>query len=698
MQFRAFLISALPLLAACGANSTPSSVPVPPKQAASADAPAKAKATLRKVGLGDVGLSAKALDRTVDPCDNFYKFACGGWEKATAIPGDQPRWNRSFSEIHKRNQADLKGILQSSINKKAQTPVSMKIGAFYSSCMDERTIEKAGLSGMKGTLDKVSRLASTKSLPKLLAELHGMRVGAFFSAYAGPDDKDARMNLLQVDQAGLGLPDRDYYLKDDDKSKKIRAFYVGHIERMLVFSGVSKFLAASQAKSIVELETRLAKASKSRVERRDPDGMYNKLAMADFKALATSFDWVSYFKARKLDVASMNVTSPAFVKSLASILQGIKLPVLRSYLRWHLMHKYAPTLTKAIVDENFALTKTVTGQPVQKPRWKRCVSATDALLGELLAQAYVEKRFSGESKKAVQMMVQAIGAAFEANLSKLSWMDDKTRARAKEKMTGMEYLVGYPDKWKSYDFDVKGGDYLGNTLRAVTFDTARRLAKAGKPVDRSEWFMTPPTVNAYYHPNFNHMVYPAGILQPPFFSPKASLPVNMGGMGMVVGHEITHGFDDQGSKFDVNGNLKSWWAPSVRSKFEKRTACVDKQYSSYEVLPGVKLNGKLTLGENIADIGGVKLAFAAYRQLRKDAKELLVADGFSEDQQFFLSIGQIWCSKYREDFARMRAKTDSHSQPNWRVNGSLANTPEFAEAFQCKAGSKMRPQNACMVW
>jgi putative endopeptidase len=679
---------------------------------------------VEKVSLERVGLSAKAMDRSTDPCNDFYRFACGGWNDTTEIPSDKPRWNRSFSEIYQRNEKDLREILEAA-NSSKEANVK-KMGDFYAACMDEVAVEKAGLAPIAALLNAVAALApaeastddkgkkkpkptkkkkadeATKPASKIapvIAMLHARGIYPFFDIMSEQDFKDATKMIAQIDQNGLGLPDRDNYLKADDKSKELRAAYLAHIEHMLALSGYDSGKAKSAAAAVMALETEIAKISKTRVERRDPDGLYNKIDRSGLDKRSGAFGWGDYLKARNLGtVTDINVTSIPFVEGLGKLIASTDGHALTHYLRWQVLHASAPMLSKAFVDEDFKLTHAITGQPAMRPRWKRCISATDQGMGELLAQPFVQKRFTSESKQAVESMVSEISKAFAREVQGLSWMDGATKSRAMAKLLKMAYLIGYPNKWKSYPFAVDLNAYATNVFAAASHELARKLGQIGKPVDREEWFMTPPTVNAYYNPQMNQMVFPAGILQPPFFNADANIAVNLGGMGMVVGHELTHGFDDSGSKFDADGNLRSWWEPSVRGKFDERTACVDKQYAAYEVLPGVKLNGKLTLGENIADIGGVKLAFRAYRAMRSGAQVVSLADGFNEDQQFFLSIGQIWCSKYRESFARMRAQTDTHSQPNWRVNGSLRNIPEFGEAFECAEGTQMRPANACDVW
>ncbi|MCA9618764.1 MAG: M13 family metallopeptidase [Myxococcales bacterium] len=682
---------ALSTLVACGPAAPP---PPPPPPPPAPESP--------QVSLADVGLDASAMNRDAKPCEDFYEYACGGWVKKTEIPADRSRWVRSFSEINERNEQDLKRIVESAASA-PKTPVDHAIGDYYAGCMDEAAIEKDGLSSIQLYLDVAGSVAAPgrakRSLDDALTELHKVGVDAFFDLASTQDFQDATKVIAEIDQGGLGLPDRDYYLEDDDKMKDIRAFYVQHVAHMLELSGVPKQAAKKQAEAILRLETKIAEISKTRVERRDPKGMYNNIGKSGLLERKKGLDWEAYLKRRGLEaITDLNVTSIPFVEGLGELLKREPKPTIASYLRWQVLHSVAPSLGKAFVDEDFALTQKLFGTEQLLPRWKRCVASTDFALGELLAQAFVAERFSPESKQAVIQMVREIGKAMGERLAGLEWMDPTTKKRAEEKLAAMDYLIGYPDKWRHYDFPIDRAHHPKNRLLATAWEVNRDLGKIGKPVDRGEWFMTPPTVNAYYSPLRNHMVFPAGILQPPFYNPKASVAVNMGAMGMVVGHELTHGFDDQGSQFDAKGNLSSWWEPATRDQFVAKTKCVEDEYAAFEVLPGVTLNGKLTLGENIADAGGVKLAFRAYRALRGDVPARPIAEGLNEDQQFFVSLGQVWCAKYREAFARASAKTDPHSTPRFRVNGSLMNTPEFAEAFACPAGSPMVPKNACTVW
>ncbi len=684
----ALVLSLLTTSPAC--DAPPPKTPPPP------DPPGEAKKTEVVGKLDDQGLSLAALDKAVDPCDDFYAFACGGWEKATQIPDDRSRWMRSFSEIDQRNEADLRDILEGAAKSPDDASATGRLGKFYKACMDEPAIEKAGLKPIEPLLSAARSAKDKKSLTLALATLHKHGVWAAFDVSAGQDYKDATKMIGMMDQNGLGMPDRDYYLKDEADKKALREKYVAHVERMLKLGGVGSPKKA--AADVLKIETELARLSKSREERRDPAKMYNKVDRAGLEAAAPSIDWTSYFAALGFpNIADISVTSPSYFGGAAKLLAEEKPAAVQSYLVWQVLRATAPTLGKKLEQEAFSFTQAVTGQKVNRDRWKRCIDATDGALGELLAQPFVEKRFGGGSKAAAESFVNAIAAAMGKRLDTLEWMDAPTRAAAHKKLDAMAYLIGYPAKYKTYDFAVTPS-YAENALAGEAFKIKEQLAKVGKPVDRGEWYMTPPTVNAYYDPQKNQMVFPAGILQPPFYSPKASTVVNLGAMGMVVGHELTHGFDDEGSQFDDKGNLANWWSPSSRQTFEARGACIEKQYEGYEVMPGVRMKGKLTLGENIADAGGIKLAFAAYRALRADAAETVVADGYSEDQQFFLSTAQIWCAKMRDETTRLMAQTDPHANPKYRVNGPLSMLPEFAEAFSCRPGAKMVAKDRCTVW
>lgn len=651
--------------------------------------------------LAEVGLSSEALDPSADPCTDFYQFACGGWIESTEIPGDESRWVRSFNVIQKENQELLDQVLKDAAARleaaeSSDDPTMQKLGAFYGACMDQAAVDEAGVRPIRPYIDMILNIKSKQDVAQTIIALHQRGIWAGWDISAVQDFKEATRVIAYVDQNGLGLPDRSYYF-DEDKAG-IREQYEQHVTRMFQTAGFSKKRAEVATQHVWDLEVKLAEASLSRVDRRDPDKLYHPVDRAGLKDVAPAVPWEAYLAALELgDVESFNVTHPPFFEQVNELMANTPINAWRHYLAWHLLNATAPTLSSELDQEAFAFQKVLTGQEEQKPRWKRCVAATDAALGHLLAQPFIEQRFAGDSKTAAKSYVQAIGEAFRANLPALDWMDDETRAAAEDKLDKVAYLIGYPPEWDDYTFSVDGL-YGENYLVARQWHVADDLAQIGEPVNRTRWEMTPPTVNAYYHPLKNQMVFPAGILQHPFYDVKSGVAVNLGAMGMVVGHELTHGFDDKGSKFDGDGNLSKWWPEDVRQAFDERTQCVVKQYEQYEALPGLTLNGQLTLGENIADIGGLKLAFAAYRSLREDANEALVAGGFTEDQQFFLANAQIWCSKVREAEAKRRVQIDPHSPPRFRVNGAMANLPEFGEAFACEVGSLMRPESTCSVW
>ena len=689
------------LSAACEPEALPPPVTVtptpPPVPVPTAEAPAP---KVVEVTLESAGLDGSAIDHSVSPCKDFYQFACGKWIERTEIPADKPLWARSFSVIGEHNEAALHQILEdAAAGKGGDDPVMKKIGAYYGACMDEPAIEKAKTKPLDPLFKLVKKVKDEKSLAATITALHERQIWVLWDISDTQDAKDATKVVAEIDQAGLGMPDRDYYLKEDDKSKELRTKYVEHVERTMRLAGWSAKDAKTAAEDVMRIETALANGSKTRVERRDPKAMYNRLDREGVRLAAPRMLWDDYYKGLGYPgIKEINVTAPHFLETVNELFSTEKPAAWKNYLSWHVVRSATPALPKAFVDEGFAFESALTGQKEQRARWKRCVSATDRALGELLAQPYLKSNFTPESKEATDRYVREIARIFGEEVQKLPWMEDATKARAEEKLKAMAYLIGYPKKWKTYDFEVKPKSYLENALAAREWRLKFDLAKVGKPADREEWHMTPPTVNAYYSAQRNHLVFPAGILQPPFFNPKASIPVNLGGMGMVVGHELTHGFDDSGSQFDAVGNLVNWWTDKDNAQFKERTSCVADQYSGYETIPGVKLNGRLTLGENIADGGGVKLAFYAYRAMRKDAPEVTSAGGFDEDQQFFLGVGQAWCSKLSDEVARLRAQTDPHSPPRFRVNGSLSNLPEFAAAFKCEEGSPMRRRNACSIW
>ena len=700
-------LAALLLAAACGSGKPPTAAPAPaptspetaPPSKAPVEEPAAAATPSKPVTnktLAAIGLDPDALDREADPCEDFYQFACGNWVAKTEIPADKPLNMRSFVSIEDRNMDYAHDLLERAKTAKGD-PLLEKLGTFYGSCMDEAAIEKQGLKPIKPMLDVINGVKDAKSLTRAVAVLHSQGFNSLFELGPTQDSADARNVIAGIDQGGLGLPDRDYYLSDTEQMKKIRAEYQEYVGKLLVAAGHTK-TAGAEAADILALETQLAKVSKDKVAMRDPKGTYNKIDRAGVTKAMPHFDWDMFWKTVGLkEVKDVTTSSPEFLTGLDALIVSTKPETWRNYLTMHLLSSAAPYLTKQLDETRFHFRAALTGQAQQEPRWKRCARYTDSALGELLGQAFVRDKFAGTSKQGAEEQVHAIVSAMSANLAALPWMDATTKQKAAAKLQAMAYQIGYPKHWRTYAFSLEAKNFGQNALVADKAERARQLAKIGRPVDKDDWSMTAPTVNAYYNPQLNMMVFPAGILQPPFFSVDASLPVNLGAMGVVVGHELTHGFDDQGAQFDGDGNLRDWWQPETEKLFNERTQCVKDQYSNYEI-SGVKLNGALTAGENIADIGGVKLALSAMHSLRSSAPDTVVADGFTEEQQFFLSFGQVWCEKAKPEYEKLMATVNPHSPGKWRVNGALSATPDFAKAFHCKAGSKMAPAKQCIVW
>jgi endothelin-converting enzyme/putative endopeptidase len=639
------------------------------------------------------------LDRSVDPCTDFYRFACGGWMERNPIPPDQAVWGR-FNELAENNLIIDRKILEKAAAERPNRDVNQqKIGDYYASCMDETAIEKKGLEPLRPELDRIAGLQSKAELPGYLAHAHAIGSNAFFEFSSQPDYENAGMEIAETDQSGLGLPDRDYYFRTDPNSVALREKYIRHMQRMLELAGQEPGKAAANAKEVMAIETALAKASMDRVSRRDPARVYHSMTVADFSKLSSAFDWNRYIAARgapKFD--GLNVTVPEFVKGFNDVVANAELGDIKTYLTWRLLSTAASMLPRAFVDERFDFYgKTLTGAKELRPRWKRCVRSTDSDLGEALGKSYVEEAFGGQSKQRVLNMVHALEQALQSDIQELSWMNAETRKQALAKLAGVENKIGYPEKWRDYSsLKIIRGDALGNSIRANEFETHRQLAKIGNPVDRSEWGMSPPTVNAYYNSQENNINFPAGILQPPFFDMRADDAVNMGGIGAVIGHELTHGFDDQGRQFDAKGNLRDWWTAQDAKAFEERAQCFVDQYSKYAPVDDLHLNGKLTLGENVADNGGVRLALLALRAM--SGMNDRTVEGFTPEQQFFVSFGQIWCDNARPEVLRLRTQVDSHSPNKFRVMGVLSNMPEFQKVFSCKPDSPMVSPKPCRVW
>ena len=650
-----------------------------------------------------------AIDTTADPCVDFYQYACGKWMKENPIPSDQSTWTRSFSLLQLRDQYLLWKDLDAAASA-PQTPLQKQYGDFYASCVDTATIEKLGLEPIQGSWKQIAALGSTRQIPALLAWLENRGTpDGFFEFGVAQDEKDSSQQIAAAAQGGLSLPDRDYYLTDSPHFAEIRAAYVEHVKKMFVLAGDTPGEAAKEAASVMEIETALAKASMSRVDRRDPEKVYHIYTVDDFRKLTPEFDWKIYFGSIGIgSFDTLNVAQPDFFKGLSALLAGEPLDAWKSYLRWQVLHGEATNLSSAFFDENFRFFgQPLVGQKVPQPRWKQCTAATDAALGEAVGQDWVKENFPPAAKESMDKLVAALEKALADDMRDLPWMSDATKKAAEEKLAMIRNKIGYPEKWRDYSsVKVRRGTYEENQEQAALFERNYEFAKLGKPVDEKEWGMTPPTVNAYYDPSFNDINFPAGILQPPFFDFKADAAVNFGGIGVGIGHEMTHGFDDQGSQFDGKGNLHEWWTAADRKAFTERTDCVADEYSGFEAAPAhgdtpaAHLNGRLTLGENTADNGGLRIAYEALLDALAEEHKSIDdrIDGFTEAQRYFIGFAQLWCQNRTEAIARQRALTDPHSPGRWRVNGTMQNFDAFGKAFGCKKGQPMVPENSCRVW
>ena len=658
---------------------------------------------------GDAGEQSHAfnltnLDRSVSPCDDFFKFADGGWVKNNPIPADHSSWS-TFNQLHDRNEETLHQILDKASTDKtaAAGSNSRKIGDFYASCMDETKIEADGLTPLEPEFQRIAAINDTQTLQVEIARLQHEGVRDVFSFGSEQDLKDSTKVIAAADQGGIGLPDRQYYLQIDDRSKRLRDQYVQHVTNMFKLLGDDAATAASNAAIVLEIETDLANASMDKAERRDPEKLYHVMSLAQLRELTPHLSWEGYFQETGTPaVNSIDVNVPDFFKQVDASLVSTPPANWKIYLRWHLIHSAAAALPARFVEENFDFYgRTLTGAKEMLPRWRRCVEATDRQLGEALGQDYVKDHFPPEAKGTALAMVKNLIAALRDDLSTLDWMSPATRRQAIIKLDAINLKIGYPDKWRDYSaYRVDRGSYVENALRGNSFEFARDLAKIGKPVDRTEWDMTPPTVNAYYNPSMNEIVFPAGILQPPFFDPKGDPAINYGGIGAVIGHEMTHGFDDEGSKFDGQGNLKDWWTPEDKKNFEQRGDCIANQFSGYQFETGLNENGKLVEGESIADLGGLTIAHAAFQKSLQGKSEPPKENGFTAEQRFFLGFAQIWSGSDRPEFARLMVKTNEHPLSQFRTNGPLSNTLAFAKAFGCGAGAPMvRPEDKrCRIW
>jgi endothelin-converting enzyme/putative endopeptidase len=654
-----------------------------------------------------VGIDPLLIDAAVNPCDDFYAYACGGWLARTPIPPDRPSWSRSFSEIDERNLALLRDIAERDAAG-AHDPADRypeKVGDFWAACMDEEGIERRDTSDLQRAWARIDAVKDPASLATVLGGLHRDGVFPVFHLQSDQDAKDATQVIGVVAQGGLSLPDRDYYLKEDARSQAIQQSYRAHVQRMLELAGEPADRAARDAAAIFDLERSLAQAQWSRVEMRDPKRTYNRVELAGLERAMPRFPWPAYLEAvGHSGLRAFSTTTPKYLARVDELLATTPPETWRAYLRWRLLSSMTAqrALPKAFTNERFAFqSRNFTGAKELEARWKHCVRMELESLGEAIGQAYVRRTFGPEGKATTSEVVSGVEGAMGGDLGALGWMDEPTRRKAREKLDHIVNKVGYPDPWRNYDaLWLDRGSFFTSVLAANAFEVNRDLTKIGKPLDRKEWLMAPPQVNAYYNPSMNEMVFPAGILQPPFFTRGAPDAVNYGAIGMVVGHELTHGFDDEGRQFDAAGNLVDWWTPSVSAEFDRRAACVVKQYAEYVAVDDVKLDGQLTLGENIADLGGLKLAFAAYQAGRAGKAPEPAVAGFTPEQAFFIGFAQSWCTAIRPEFARLRAQTDPHAPPRWRVNGPLSNLTAFRAAFSCPAGSKMvrSGPDHCEIW
>ena len=648
------------------------------------------------------GLDLSAIDKSANPCDNFYQYACGNWLKNNPIPADESSWG-TFNVLFERNQTELRKILDDAQAHQSRSALDQKIGGFYQSCMNEEVIQQRGTEPLQSELERIRHISNQQELVDEVARLQDRGIDAFFGFGSSPDPKDATVEIAELDQGGIGLPERDFYFREDAKSQEIRKKYVQHIAKMFELIGIPAAEAAKKADGVMQLETALAKGSLDVTARRDPQKLLHEMPKSDLKQLDPNFNFTQFFtQIHAPEFNMLNVAVPEFFTDLNSLVASTDMDRLRDYLIWHYVSASATKLPKAFVDENFDFYgRVLSGTTEIKPRWKRCVSATDDSLGEALGKVFVEKTFGEEGKQRTLEMVHDIEHQMANDIESISWMGPATKQQALIKLHAVTNKIGYPDKWRDYSsVDVVDNDYFGNWYRAQEFEVKRDVNKIGKPVDRSEWGMTPPTVNAYYNPTENNINFPAGILQPPFYSNHADDAVNFGAIGVVIGHELTHGFDDQGRQFDADGNLKDWWQKQDEERFNKLADCIVNEYGGFSPVPGVELNGKLTLGENTADNGGIRLAYMALMDdlAKKSVSVTKKDDGYTQAQQFFLGYAQLWCENVRPEEARTLAQTDPHSAPEFRVNGVVRNMSQFDQAFGCKAGNKMYTANACRVW
>jgi putative endopeptidase len=649
------------------------------------------------------GFSLDNIDKTVDPCVDFYQYACGNWIKNSEIPADRASW-QSFSELDESNIGIERGILEKAAAGGAgRNAIDQKIGDLYGSCIDEKAANAKGIAPVKPELERIAAVKDKGALIEEIAHIHLIGPNPLFNFYSAADLHNSNQVIAYIDQGGLSLPDRDYYVKDDPDRVEMRKHLTEYVTTLFTLAGQTPQQAAASAQQVVLVETLLAADSMDRTKRRDPKNRDHKMSRDQAVTLAPDFLLNRYFTAVGApNFTELNVTNPDFFRQVNGVIASLPLDTLKTYVSWHVLRGAAPWLSEPFVDANFKMRQALTGQKQNQDRWKRCVDLVDGSLGEALGQRYVEATFGADGKTRMLKMVDALEKSLNEDIQGLSWMSDETKKQANTKLQAIRNKIGYPDQYRDYGaITVKKDDLLGNVERSSEFESKRQIAKIDKPLDRKEWGMTPPEVNAYYSGSFNEIVFPAGILQPPFFDKSMDDAINFGGIGLVIGHELTHGFDDQGRKFDPTGNLRDWWTEQDGKEFEKRVSCVADEYSNFVAVDNLKINGRLTLGENTADNGGARIALAALERLiaeDKTGKEGQSIDGFTPEQRFFLGFGRVWCEKQRPENLRLQVNTNPHSPGKFRVDGVVQNMPEFQKAFGCKAGQAMVAENACHVW
>ena len=653
---------------------------------------------------GPHGFDLTGMDPTVNACDDFYRFAVGKWRETHPLPAQYSRFGR-FEELAERNRETLHTILEEDARAAATAPrgsAEQKVGDFYAACMNETAIEAAGMTPIQDELSRINAISDRASLLAELTRLHGEGYGPLFRVSGQNDMKNSKMIIASVGSGGLGLPDRDYYLRDQDRFKTIRGQYIDHVAKMLTLSGDDPTTARVEAERVLQLETKLADAQMTRVEMRIPENRYHMMAVSQLASMAPAVDWNSYLRGLGVDQQTVNVTEPKYMEALNRLLNDTPLDDWRTYLRWNVINAVAPALSRPFEEEEFNFNgRILSGQKEQQERWKRCVRATDANLGQLLGQEYVRRTFTPEAKAKMNQLIDNLVAALREDIPTLSWMGPQTKQAALDKLNAFQRKIGYPDKWRDYSaLSITRDSYAQDYMAARRFAVRYNIARIGRPDDPNEWgAFTPPTVNASYSSNRNDITFPAGILQPPFYDPNADDAYNYGGIGTVIGHEMTHGFDDQGAKFDPQGNLRNWWTPEDLKNFQARTDCIATEYSEFNVAPQININGKLVTGEATADLGGATLALRAYeRSLQGKPRQSL--DGFTPEQRFFLGFAQVWGENMAAEEATRRALTDAHAQGPFRVNGTVSNMPAFQRAFHCAEGSPMvrEASKRCAIW